>query len=324
MTQKEQIEAYERIGNRFEGKLKASFIEAVREVGDRINVSELEEAIAKKFPQGIIDASHVSDIEQLLFGFGVAGVAFSQEMTNAYMAGATTAKSLFPERISVNMSFDITNHETVAYLNTYRPQQIKLITEESRNSISQIISNGYQQGRTPVQMAQSIRDVIGLTPEQAKAVENFRRQLEGRSNLGLTPVGRRRLDAIAQRQATRQLRTGFMTQKEIDAAVEKYRMSMLNRRALNIARTESFQAVGAGRRELWRQAQEQGLLPSTVLKKPITAGDERVRESHYSAARMNSKGVPIDQPYRTPFGPRIGAPYSGQVNCRCTDVLIGL
>ena len=322
MTQKEQIEAYERIGNRFEGKLKAAFIEAVREAGDRINVSELEEAIANKFPQGIIDASHVSDIEQLLFGFGVAGVAFSQEMTNAYMFGATTAQSLFPERIAVNISFDITNPETVAYLNTYRPQQIRLITEESRNAIAQIISNGYQQGRTPVQMAQSIRDVIGLTPAQAKAVENFRRQLEGRSNLGLTPVGRRRIDAIAQRQAIRQLRTGFMTQRQIDAAVEKYRQSMLNRRALNIARTESFQAVSEGREALWRQAQEQGLLPADVKRKWITAGDERVRPEHRAVPGMNKDGVGLYEPFKTPLGPKMRPPLG--VNCRCSTVLINL
>lgn len=324
MTQKEQLEAYERIGNRFEGRMKTSFIEAVKTLDSRIDIKELEEAIASRFENRVIDSSHINELESLLFGFGVAGIALSQEMANAYLASATKAQNLFPKKISIALSFDITNPKVTEYLETYRPQQIKYITDESRKAIAQVLKDGYRQGIPPQKIARQIRDSIGLTPSQAQAVNNFRLQLEGRDNMGLTPVNRRRIDAIARRRSARQLKTGYMTQKEIDEMVEKYRKSMINRRALNIARTESFQAVGQGRLALWKQAQSQGLLPPETRKKPITAADERVRQTHTSAARMNAKGVPISQPYKTPFGDMMSAPYAGQVNCRCTDVLIGL
>lgn len=260
------------------------------------------------------------------------GVAtFHQEATAAMAAGGVAGQMQLGGQPALLMaSLDLTNPAAVKYLRETLPSTIVRITEESRLAVRTALMRGFEEGRPAVKIAQDVRNAVGLTPSQQMYVSNFRSELETGEVFGTLP-GDRRLNAAEQARADRMFRQAAAgapaKQKDINAMVNRYQESLINRRARNIARTEATRAFGEGQNELWRQATERGLLDPTKTRRYwLTTPDERLRESHAAVPGMNPNGVRLDEPFNTPWGfasmPRgPDVPVGEAVNCRCTVIL---
>lgn len=144
--------------------------------------------------------------------------------------------------------FDIVNPRAVAYVQRHTGRMIVQITNTQRVAVQQAIGRVVSAEISVGQAQKHIRSVIGLTDRMESAVWNVRiRSLEA----GMRP-------------------------KRVDAVVSKYREKLIKARAETIARTETIQALSAGREEAWQQAIDDGLLPPSSEKKWVVTYDDRL------------------------------------------------
>jgi hypothetical protein len=146
----------------------------------------------------------------------------------------------------VGFSFNLRSPEAETWIEKYAASEIKYIDTASKQTIRQIILQGFQEGLTPTEQAKQIKPYIGLTPRQAAALENYA------NNLGI--------DDEAQ--------AWKMT--------EKYGNRLLRDRALNIALTEGHIASNEGYMESTSQAVDRGVIdPEKFEYVWILTHDER-------------------------------------------------
>jgi hypothetical protein len=152
-----------------------------------------------------------------------------------------------------------------------------------------------------------------------RTVNNVRADLEGLSPEYFTRKLRdKRFDGLVRRA----IRDGKpLSQVDVDRITQRYAERSLAHRAEVIARTESLNALRAGRDEGVRQAMEQGAI-SNAQKVWDASGDSRVRPDHRA---MNGQSVGMNEPFVAPDGSRLmypgdsslGASASQTVMCRC-------
>lgn len=136
--------------------------------------------------------------------------------------------------------------------------------------------------------SRAIRASLGLDPRRARAVTNYRLELE--------------------RQGVGPARAG--------AAAERYAQRLLRQRAATVARTEIMGSANEGRLAQWRQLQNQGFLPDDAERVWVVAPDDRLCDQ---CAPMDGQRVALDEPFDGPDGPIDAPPL--HPNCRCTAVL---
>ena len=144
------------------------------------------------------------------------------------------------------------------------------------------------------EMVTRISKVVGLDSRQARALTRFYEKslADGRA------AGLDYEEALAK----------------ADRLGDKYKKRLIRQRAVRIARTETVAASNAGRYLSWIEADAQGLLGSTSVKRWITAMDERTCPI---CAPLNNKEVP----YKTNFSTGELMP-PVHPNCRCSAVII--
>ncbi len=136
--------------------------------------------------------------------------------------------------------------------------------------------------------AREIRQLVGLTRRQAQAVDNY--------NAALVEEGRK--------------------PDQIERMTAKYRDKMLNRRAMNLARTETTNASTAGTQAAWDQAADKGLLNRVTLRQGwgVTPTDA-LCPICAAIPGMNPDGVPLGGFFATPIGPVSGPTVHPQCLC---------
>lgn len=307
----------DRLAAKLEPAIRQAFAEACAALADAASVKALAEAIQQ---------GDTAKVEALL-GLGPQTKAFEPLMTpiqsaiqaGAEAAAANPAMALGPRAAKLvgTISFNLFNPRTVDHLNHYRMHLISRVTEETREGIREAVKAGVLAGQNPRETAIAVRQVagFGLTKQHARAVHNYRAELE-------------RLDAAALSRALRDRRFDAtikaalkgkapLTKAKIAQMVERYAARLLKHRAEMIARTESLRAANAGSYEAIRQAtEEQGIPAEGIVRKWHVAKDERVCWSCRQTAKDNAKGVGLNQPFITPYGPVLYPP--AHVMCRCT------
>lgn len=286
----------------------------------------LEIALSQNNIDALFAATQIDQMDNLMFGVGVGQqhFVFSDQWRVAFMAGAATAISHLNDELQKTLAFDPLGERAIAYIKQQGAQLVVDLSNSSKAGIQQVLQDGIINQRTLREQARTIRQLIGLTDAQAKAVLNFRAQLETRQLLGFTPPDERRLNAIEQAMVRRHMKEGHFNQQQIDSMVETYYQRLLNLRAMDVARTEALNAVNSGQLELWYQGHDQGLFNDDVDRKFwIVTHDDRLRASHRAIPTMNPWGVPIKHKFATPFG-SVNSPGDANknlINCRCTVIL---
>lgn len=290
--------------------VRAAFLEALRRVRGSIKEADLIDAISR----GDVGAA----LRALGLDRGLPDALKPGMMRPLEDAFINTGRAT-PERtlgVTFGMRFDLTNPNTATFLRNYDFNLIRQISDDTRTGIRTVISNAFAQGGHPYEQARIIRDGIGLTEGQADAVDNFRELLVSRDRQAMTRMLRDRrfdptLDAALGANPDKDL-----SDEHIERMVSRYRERMLNMRATTIARTETIRASNAAQDMAWAQAADAGLLDRVTTRRYwLVTPDDRLCQYCERTEMLNAKGVPLGQPFDTPFGPMAFPPL--HPNCRC-------
>lgn len=329
----------ERLARRLEPQLARTILAGLTAMGDRVDLDE------------IIRALETGDIARVLAVLGIeqegSFLSLQALLMDAVFAGAGIATTAI--RLSnATFGFNRLNPRLISWLQTYHLGLIREIGTSTKEAVRTLLIDGMTRGQNPRQTAVRIKEAVGLTERQARAVGNFRTELETfhlRRNGGGYRLGSRidrvngfqvlrpdsdgkPLDGISERrlrdfrfdgQLKRAVETGKpLTAAQIDKMVAAYRRKYLAFRARTIARTEALRATNVGVQDAWRQAIEAGKIAETQVRRMwIVARDERLCSVCAPIPGLNPKrGVKFDQPFATPNGPWNLPPI--HPNCRCT------
>ncbi len=319
----------DRIFALFEPKVGGAFLEAVEEVKDQINMAELTTALRIG---NVTEAIAIVGSQQLasrLRGVGLepGAESFEDFVMGSFREGGVMGAVQLPRPTALQVSLDLTNPEAVRFARDVLPARIREISAEQTLAVQDAVLRGFEEGRSAPLIAREIRGSVGLTQSQSTAVGNFRRQLETGKLGNTTPPFNRRLSASDKSQARALFNSAKPNQTKINSLVNRYETSLLNRRSKDIARTEVHNASISGQNELWRQADEQGLIDKRRTRRIwIPTRDDVLRDDHRAVPRLNPDGVLFDQPFLTPVGLVMHPGQSGNaafdINCRCAEGLI--
>ena len=197
----------------------------------------------------------------------------------------TAAAATLADTHGLTITFDLTNPRAQAYAATQTADLVTEVTDATKEAIRVLIERGFAEGIPPRQLAQEIKQIIGLTSRQADAVSNFQASLLA--------------DGV----------TGDI----LDARVGKYEEAQLRYRATMIARTETLASSNQGQLETWMQAREKGLLLADQKRIFITTPDDRLDPE---CEVLDGEEVGLDEPFS--FG---GMNPPIHPNCRCCVAL---
>jgi len=174
----------------------------------------------------------------------------------------------------------------VDHVRAHSAELVEVWVHDMRQAVRSSVLRAYESGIHPSANARHIKGLVGLTERQAAAADKFRERLLA--------------DGLGKAQA--------------QARTDRYVQRLHRYRANNIARTESAKAIGEGRREMWRQLEEQGVIDkSRIRRRWFTAMDERVCDV---CEPLDGQTAPLDGEYE---GGVSGPPAHPQ--CRCTERL---
>ena len=336
------MEQAERLATQMEPDVAKAVLAFLQAQGDQLDL----EALVKALKEGDVDAVLALVANASSAAAASAGVGVAASLQNAAWAGGTMSAGA-PVLREVQFVFNRLNPELVNWLRDYDLGMIQNISNQTKEAVRGVLKAGMEAGKGPMQQASQIKEVIGLTPGQANAVANFRKELEtfhlkrsaagwqlggkpdqvnGHSVFKPTASGapadgmtdRRLRDLRYDGQLQRALATRKpLKPEQIDKMVGAYRRKYILYRARTIARTESLRATNVGVQEAWRQAVVTGKVAEDLIRRFwIITADERVCPICRPIPHMNKGGVKLSEDFDTPDGPVTMGPL--HVTCRCT------
>ncbi len=226
-----------------EGKVSQAFLKAVAAAKGSISEKALEEAIRKGSVNDVmavlaLDTNFIAALRGAGLPLGV--ISLRDAIQSTFAAAAKAAMKALPSSVSTEMSFNLLNPKSVQFLESYEFKLIQQITADTREGIRQTIINAFNEGGSPVEQAREIRNMIGLTGNQQRAVQNYRDALESGTTSDLRDaLGRALRDGRYDRSLLSAIEDqSGIPQSRIDAMVARYQERFLSYRAQNIARTE--------------------------------------------------------------------------------------
>ena len=159
------------------------------------------------------------------------------------------------------------------------------LSDELRQTIKIVIVDSIKQGWTAAQVAQLVRQLVGMNASQAASAVRYRATL---------------------------VKAGH-SEARIHALMETYTARKVRQRGETIARTEIMGALNTGQLEKWLEAQRRGLLGPNAKKRWNTVPSELKPQPCKICAPLNKVAVPLAQPF--PNGKQCPP---GHPRCRCT------
>lgn len=178
-------------------------------------------------------------------------------------------------------AFDVTNPRVTEWIRQHSAELVTEISDSSKQAIRDLVARAYTEGIPAPALGRMIRQSIGLTSRQARAVANMRARMMADG---------KRADVI-------------------ERVTDAYAKRLLRQRAEMIARTELIKAETQGQLALWKQQVAAGMLPGDVLKEWIVTDDDRLCPE---CQDLDGNKVPLDLNF---VGGVDGPPL--HPNCRC-------
>jgi len=273
-----------------EQRIYDAYRQAFAGIGD-INDSKvlraIEDAINANNPLGAVNAVAWGDFAASLQN---TVDALNKEVIKAANESART----LPASVRIAANFTTADPRAIAFAQQRAGKLIRQVSDESRKAVTETVMEALRMRIDRREMVTRISKVVGLDSRQARALTRFYEKslADGRA------AGLDYEEALAK----------------ADRLGDKYKKRLIRQRAVRIARTETVAASNAGRYLSWIEADAQGLLGSTSVKRWITAMDERTCPI---CAPLNNKEVP----YKTNFSTGELMP-PVHPNCRCSAVII--
>lgn len=297
--------------------MRRAFLDAIERLKGQVDVDRIAALLQAGRVQeamGVVDARLVTAGLQPL----------AAKASYATVFAAQVASGAVIDLAGYGVAFDQVETEATEY---QRNNQMRLIREMGGDALASVrvaILQGQTEGRNPRDVARDVRQFIGLTERQTKAVMNYRQFLETMDRQALERELRdRRFDSTVYRSIDTQKP---LSPEQIDKFVNRYQERYLKLRSETIARTEALRAANAGAHLAYKQQIKAGFLPETALRRKwVYTHDARTREAHRMIPYMNPTGVGLSEPFKTEFGPIMypGDPFAdpaNTINCRCTVI----
>lgn len=228
---------------------------ALKSIKDSVNEAEVAEALKANISSYLKYTIDYNRIDEL----------FKSEIKKSCEAGVTLgavneAKNLKKQvtkalkvdivsEIIPEIPFTLDNVRVAGFINS-RIQQIgMLMVNANMSTLEKVVKLNFNKGYSPKQIANIIKNSIGLNERGAMAVSNLEASL----------------------------RVAGKAESVIEKSINAYSNRLIKQRALNIARTEVMTAVNFGQTEIWKQSFEAGFVKEQdYLKEWSTAFDELV------------------------------------------------
>lgn len=308
---------------------------AERRALDRIrrDVARRYPAIADAILRAVrsLQSIPIADIEAALVSGGAEAViraVFSESRINSELAdarreilnavdasGKAAVRNVIPTQ---TFAFDVLGPQVLERVQTMATVSLGKFAQDVQNSIRAEATAGLLRGEGPRTTARRIRDAVGLAPNQAEAVANFRNALEvagtNKDALGYALRDRRYDSVLRAVRAS----GGSLSVEQMDRMTDAYQRRMVAFHAETIARTTALDAQKLGQELAFDQAAEVGAVePSRLVKRWVATLDDRVRDAH---AEMDGVEVMYDDPWNVPGEGLQMYPGEGTYSCRCAAV----
>lgn len=344
-----QSQAIESLITKLEPDLRDAFRAAMQELRDGVDMRALITALEANDIEAAIRALN---IERAAFneylaaksqGYSAAGIASSVFVIRQLNA-ALSAIPGTPES-PIQFRFDMSNPRAEDWIRTQAGERITGYVQEQVDAAREVIGRGYARGEGPQTIATDLAGrinratgrreggILGLNRPQAEFAQTVHDRLRDGDIRGLFIRDREtgelrprytRMDGRDIRTLRSRLASGKpLTKAEQERIAQRYADSLLARRAEDVARTETGQAVMAARKESYRQALDKaGMSHDSIIKTwNHNGGSIDARLTHLA---MNGESVTgLDTPFVLGDGsvmqyaldPNGGA--DNNVNCRC-------
>lgn len=228
----------------------------------------------------------------------------------AQAAGKGSAQTLAAHGLA--MTFNASDPAVAQFARRYAAELVRDLPKQTKQVIAEVVARGAEGRITVTEQAQAIREMVGLPPNWINAPLNFAAEIRAGDVAAATG---RRISGVMKQQIRSAVRHDAVTNSFIAQMQKQYTASLINRRALNIARTESHRAANFGLTESWKQAQTQGILPANTRRYWIVTPDNRLSPAHSRIPGMNPNGRGLQEPFLTTEGAHMYPP--SRPNCRC-------
>lgn len=216
----------EALQDRMEGAFKADFGSGIEKLRNKVSASKLEDTFRKGDYDSITD----------LFPWGEMGGYFAEAretLASTVGKSAGLARKELPTDIDKQLRLTTQNSALDDYLNVRTGALIENVKDNVQVNVQQAVRGAFTQGLTPRDVAEQIKDSIGLNSQQAQQLQNFQ----------------------GTRKAKRELKERLQDQ-----------------RAVMVARTEISFAANQGQLAAWQAAQDQGLIDENAPKVWVVDG----------------------------------------------------
>ena len=284
--------------------LGSRFVAAITRLQEGIDAAELQSAIAAGSLAQIEAAVRPSRLQSLFAG----GDSLQEVLTRTAQTTGRAGSEVLTGALDVRVRFNALDPNVVLFARDQSARLVVAVTEDVREAIRIVTAVGSAEGLTTTQQARALREIVGLPPNWARAPLSLREEILS-GNFDAT----RRLSAADKAQIRSRIARGTATEEFAERMQSRYARSLLNRRAQNIARTETIRSATHGQHEGWRQAIRDGHLPTDVRRFVVVTPDERLE--HWMVPGMNPDGRAMDEPFESPEGPSLNPPF--RTSCRC-------
>ncbi len=244
---------------------------------------------------------------------------FAAAWTSSYILSGQEAATFISGTIPIEVVFNQVNVRAVLAMQNNQLRLVQNLTTTQTQATREALLGGIRLGANPRDVARAIKESIGLTAGQVRAVNGYRRALmEGDSKALQLALRDKRFDPTVSRS----IRTSTpLSQAQVDKLVDRYVQRQLKYRSEVIARTEALRSAHEGTEAMFEQAIEDGTINrEDITRTWNTARDSRVRDTHTT---MEGQQRPYGEPFVSGLGNLLRfpgdplAPAREVVSCRC-------
>lgn len=309
-----------------EPRIRASFLSAMRDIKNRAQMGRLRDALRSGDITAAIDALNIepaalADLQaRIVETYGRSGAATIQSGTWVY-----------PDGTRAVVRWNALSPRAEEYARKVGSDLIQGITSEARTLAQGTIADGYAFGRGTDRIARDLvgrigangrrqGGIVGLDDPSVQWSRSLRQYLEGDPKRALSMKLNKRDKDFIERLGDRR-----MTAAQIEGMVRRYENNLLMVRGRRIARTETQNAIEAGRYEAWRQGLEKTGIPERFITRTWVHTGRAVmdRPDHMAFSGAQVSGLNI--PFVLPSGAAMlhshdtsyGAGARDIINCEC-------
>lgn len=298
----------DRLTTRMRGPLQRAYEKAQTAMVDKVSMSRLEALLARGDTSGalalLLDAGQVSSKSILRTQFSAVLEAGAAETLKA---GANRIVGDHFVRITAG------SPRAAEAMERMTSQFFPPIYQDTRKVLTQAWSDGLAAGKSPLAVARSTRQFIGLTDYDYSIMQSY--QLDLRAGNYAATLDRSLRDARYDSMLRKADDAGrSLTEGEVTTLTDRYNERLVAWRSETWTRSASLNAARESQLVAWQDAADAAGLDSTeTMKTWVTTMDGKERPEHADA---NGITVQLDDEFPVDGG--VMTPGDGVYNCRCT------